>query len=96
MATQLGQGKRTALSDFPKQGRYGQGVKAMPLTKTTGNIATAATVNVNDRVMTVTQKGNNKTVYAKALAKLNRNQKPKDLIAIRGKDEVDRLVVLVQ
>jgi DNA gyrase subunit A len=96
MITQLGQGKRTTLTDFPTQGRYGQGVKAMPLTKATGNIAAAAAVNVNDRVMTLTQKGNNKTVYAKSLAKLNRNQKPKDVIAIRGKDEVDRLVVLVQ
>jgi DNA gyrase subunit A len=92
--TEQGKGKRTALSQFPKQGRYGQGVIAIPLTKTTGAVAVAATVNVSDRVMTVTQKGNNKTVYAKALPKLNRSQQGKDLIAIRGKDKADRLVIL--
>jgi DNA gyrase subunit A len=96
MVTQQGLGKRTGLNQFPKQGRYGQGVIAMSLTKASGLIAVATTVNASDRVMLVSQKGNNKTVYAKALPKLNRNQRGKELIAIRGRDQVVRLVTLVQ
>jgi DNA gyrase subunit A len=94
--TRQGVGKRTALSQYPKQGRYGQGVIAVSLTKAAGPITAAATVNASDRVMMVSQKGNTKTVYAKALPKLNRNQRGKALMAIRGKDKVDQLVVLVQ
>jgi DNA gyrase subunit A len=96
MVTQQGLGKRTGLNQFPKQGRYGQGVIAMSLTKASGPIAVATTVNASDRVMMVSQKGNNKTVYAKALPKLNRNQRGKELIAIRGRDQVAWLVTLVQ
>jgi DNA gyrase subunit A len=96
MVTQQGLGKRTGLNQFPKQGRYGQGVIAMSLTKASDPIAVATTVNASDRVMMVSQKGNNKTVYAKALPKLNRNQRGKELIAIRSRDQVARLVTLVQ
>lgn len=96
LVTQQGQGKRISLSEFPQQGRYGQGVIAISLIKAMGPVATADTVNVNDRVMIVTDKGNNKTVYAKSLPKLKRNQRGKDVIAIRGKDKVDRLVILTQ
>ena len=94
--TQQGVGKRIALTQFPKQGRYGQGVIAIPGAKTADPLAVATTVNVTDRVMMVSQKGNNKTVYAKALPKLNRNQKGKEVMAIRGKDKMARLVALVQ
>ncbi|MBN1992272.1 MAG: DNA gyrase subunit A [Anaerolineae bacterium] len=94
--TQQGLGKRMALSQYPTQGRYGQGVIAMSLTKAAGPIAVAATANASDRVMMISQKGNNKTIYAKALPKLNRNQKGQELMAIRGKDQMARLVVLTQ
>jgi DNA gyrase subunit A len=94
--TQQGVGKRTALSQYPRQGRYGQGVIAVSLTKAAGPITVAAPVNASDRVMMVSQKGNTKTVYAKALPKLNRNQRGKELMAIRGKDQIDRLVVLAK
>jgi DNA gyrase subunit A len=93
VVTQTGLGKRTALSEFPKQGRYGQGVIAFKLA-TKDAVAAAVTVNVSDRVMLVSQKGNNKTVFAKSLPKLGRAQKGRELIAIRGKDQVARLVLL--
>ncbi|MBN1217405.1 MAG: DNA gyrase subunit A [Anaerolineae bacterium] len=92
--TRQGLGKRTGLNQFPTQGRYGQGVIAMPLTKASGPIAVAATVNASERVMMVSQKGNNKTVYAKSLPKLNRNQRGQEVMAIRGKDQMEQLVVL--
>jgi DNA gyrase/topoisomerase IV subunit A len=87
-------GKRTDLSEFPKQGRYGQGVIAHKLAA--GDmVAAAATVNGSDRVMLLSQKGNNKTVFAKSLPKLGRAQKGQELLAIRGKDQMARLITLV-
>jgi DNA gyrase subunit A len=96
IVTRQGLGKRTGLDQFPKQGRHGQGVIAMPLTKDSGPVVTAATVNSGDRVMLVSVKGNNKTVYAKSLSKFNRNQKGEELIAIRGRDGVAQVVTLPQ
>ncbi len=93
VVAQTGVGKRTALSEFPKQGRYGQGVIAFKLADKE-TVAAAATVNVSDRVMLVSQKGNNKTVFAKSLPKLGRTQKGQELIAIRGRDQLARLVIL--
>jgi hypothetical protein len=45
--------------------------------------------------MLVSQKGKNKTVYARTLPKQGRNQQGKQLMAIRGKDQIARLVTLV-
>jgi DNA gyrase subunit A len=95
LVTQQGIGKRTGLDQFPTQGRYGQGVVAFKLTKTSGPVAVADTVNASDRVMLVSEKGNNKTVYARALPKLGRSSQGKEVMAIRGKDQISNLITLV-
>ena len=92
--TQKGVGKRTGIEEYPTQGRYGQGVIAMALVKADGPLAVAATVSNKDRVMMLSEKRNNKSVYAKSILKVGRNQKGKELMAIRGKDRLDRLVIL--
>ncbi len=94
MVTVQGVGKRTGLEEYPTQGRYGQGVINIKLTKASGPLAAATTANASDRLMLVSAKGNNKTVYVRALPKLGRNQAGKELIAIRGKDEVAALITL--
>jgi len=95
LVTQQGIGKRTGLDQFPTQGRYGQGVVAMKLTKTSGPVVVADTVNASDRVMLVSEKGNNKTVYARALPKLGRSSQGKEVMAIRGRDQISNLIALV-
>jgi DNA gyrase subunit A len=94
LVTQKGMGKRTGLEQFPTQGRYGQGVVAIKLTKATGLVIAAATVNASDRVMLISQKGNNKTVYARSWPKLGRSSQGKGLMAIRGKDRVVSLITV--
>ncbi len=95
LVTENGVGKRTGLDQFPTQGRYGQGVVAIKLTKASGPVVAATTVNASDRVMLVSQKGNNKTVYVRSWPKLGRSSQGKDLMAIRGKDQVVSLIALV-
>ncbi len=94
VVTQKGAGKRTSLSDYPTQGRYGQGVITIKLAGDSGPVTAAATVNVSDRVMLISHKGNTKSVYAKSWPKLGRNQPGKSVMSIRGKDQIARLQTL--
>ncbi|MGH2542501.1 MAG: DNA gyrase C-terminal beta-propeller domain-containing protein, partial [Ardenticatenaceae bacterium] len=48
--TERGMHKRTPLADYPIQGRYGKGVRAMNLGATTGLLAAAAVVLESDRI----------------------------------------------
>jgi DNA gyrase subunit A len=93
IVTRQGWGKRVDLTQFPKQGRYGQGVIALKLAVSDA-VAAAATAHAADRVMLLTNKGNNKTVFAKSLPRLTRLHRGEELIAIRGRDYLARLVIL--
>jgi DNA gyrase subunit A len=94
LVTEKGLGKRTDLAQFPKQGRYGQGVITLPVTKDTGVVVAASVVNPGDRLMMISEKKNSKTLYAKTFPKLSRTHKGEAVMAIRGKDRLVRLVVL--
>ncbi len=50
LASEHGYLKRTMLADYPVQGRYGKGVRAMNLDDKTGKLAAAAVVQDGDRV----------------------------------------------
>jgi DNA gyrase subunit A len=95
LVTEKGIGKRTGLDEYPTQGRYGQGVVAIKLTKASGPVVAAVTANASDRIMLLSEKGNNKTVYVRSWPKLGRNSQGKKLMAIRGKDRVANLIALV-
>jgi DNA gyrase subunit A len=94
LVTKKGLGKRTDLKQFPRQGRHGQGVIALPVDKGSGPVAAAQVVNLSNRVMLISKNKNSKTVYARALPKMSRTHKGKSVMAIRGKDGIERLVVL--
>jgi DNA gyrase subunit A len=53
LVTEKGIGKRSNLGEYPTQGRYGQGVITLKLTKDSGPVAAATTANVSDRVMSI-------------------------------------------
>ncbi|MDX1522614.1 MAG: DNA gyrase C-terminal beta-propeller domain-containing protein, partial [Anaerolineae bacterium] len=93
IATQQGFGKRSDLSQYPKQGRYGQGVIGISLDKQSGPAIAAAVISASDRVMYLSQKRNNKTVYGRAISKVGRAQKGKELMAIRGTDKLAKMIV---
>jgi DNA gyrase subunit A len=92
--SELGIGKRIDLEQYPKQGRYGQGVITMPTGKESGPLAAAGVINLSNRVMYISQKKNSKTVYARALPKASRTSKGKALMSIREKDGILRMIVL--
>jgi DNA gyrase subunit A len=94
VVTENGTGKRIDLDQFSQQGRYGQGVIAIPTGSESGPVAAAAVVNLSNRVMFISAKKNSKTVFGRSLPKASRTAKGKPLMSIRDKDKIARLVIL--
>lgn len=94
VVTENGFGKRTDLNDYSKQGRHGQGVIALPVSKETGKLTTATTVNLSNRVMMISKRKNSKTIYARAFSKMSRTHKGKSVMSINEKDALVSMIVL--
>jgi hypothetical protein len=92
--SEMGIGKRSALSEYPTQGRYGGGVASATLSRRTGQLAAGVVANVSDRLLMVSEKGNNKVVFARSLPKARRATMGQELIAIRGQDRLQSLLLL--
>ena len=92
--SEMGVGKRTALSEYPTQGRYGAGVATASLSTKTGQLAVGLVANVSDRLLMVSAKGNSKAVFVRSLPKAGRATQGRELIAIRGQDRLATLVAL--
>ncbi|MEJ2557113.1 MAG: DNA gyrase C-terminal beta-propeller domain-containing protein [Anaerolineae bacterium] len=90
----MGVGKRSSLSEYPTQGRYGTGVATANLSVKTGRLAAGAVASASDRLLMVSEKGNNKAVYVRSLPKARRATQGKELIAIRGRDRLAALLLL--
>jgi DNA gyrase subunit A len=94
VVSEMGVGKRSALSEYPTQGRYGAGVATANLSAKTGQLTAGAVASASDRLLMVSEKGNNKAVYVRSLPKARRATQGKELIAIRGRDRLTTLLLL--
>jgi len=92
--SEMGIGKRTALSEYPTQGRYGAGVATANLSTKTGQLAVGLVANASDRLLMVSARGNSKAVFARSLPKARRATQGRELIAIRGNDRLATLLAL--
>jgi DNA gyrase subunit A len=92
--SELGVGKRSALSEYPSQGRYGVGVASASLSVKTGPLAAGGVASASDRLMMVSEKGNTKVVFVRSLPKAGRATRGQELIAIRGRDKLANLLFL--
>ena len=86
--TEDGRGKRTPLSEYPTQGRYGQGVLAARRAAPGVGLAGANVVKSDDPVILVTKKGAAKTMRARSAPRMGRQAQGKPVIALRGQDTV--------
>jgi DNA gyrase subunit A len=55
--TSNGYGKRTPISDYKEQGRYGYGVRTLARNARTGNIVAMRCINAEDDVLVITRQG---------------------------------------
>ena len=91
IATENGYGKRTALEDFPAQGRSGQGVIAIQTTERNGRAVGALQVSDEDEIMLISSGGTLVRTPTAEVSIMGRNTQGVRLIRL---DKEDRLVGL--
>jgi DNA gyrase subunit A len=87
-----GYAKRTAIDEYPTQGRYGQGVITMNLPRTARALAGAAVGALGDKVTILTTAGITKTMSIKTAPDTARNRQGKRVIALAVRDQVAGVV----
>ncbi|HHS98415.1 MAG TPA: DNA topoisomerase 4 subunit A, partial [Chloroflexi bacterium] len=90
-----GHSKRTPLSEYPTQGRSGQGVVTARFTAPDVGLAGAVAVHAGDPVVLVTEKGAAKTIRARSVPQMGRPTRGKEVIALRKGDRVSDVFRLI-
>ncbi len=83
-----GAAKRTPLSEYPTQGRYGQGVLTTRITKSSASLAGGCVLQASHPVVLVTEKGAAKTILAKNAPRTGRAATGQSIISLRKQDAV--------
>ncbi|MBD3619996.1 MAG: DNA gyrase subunit A [Chromatiales bacterium] len=86
VGTENGYGKRTPVSEFPQQGRGGQGVKAIATTERNGQLVGATLVGEEDEIMLITNGGVLVRTAVAGVSRMGRNTQGVMLIRL-GEDE---------
>jgi DNA gyrase subunit A len=84
--------KRTPLSEYPTQGRYGKGVRAMNLDKNTGPLVAATVADLSDRLTFHTSKGKSFNTHVRHVPGRDRYHQGEPLAELPGKQHVSALV----
>ncbi len=91
--TEYGVAKSSDLDDYPTQGRYGQGVITIKLSKEDGMLAAAAIGTMNDTLVVVTSKGKPKYMRFGLAPRAGRNTRGESIIALGPNEVVSYAVV---
>jgi DNA gyrase subunit A len=91
VATEDGKAKRTPLTEYPTQGRHGQGVVTARLADEVG-VAGAGVVQSDSTVVLVTEKGAAKTIRARSAPRTSRPTQGQKVIALRKGDRVSAVL----
>jgi DNA gyrase subunit A len=86
--TQHGYGKRTNLTEYPLQGRGGQGVKTLNITDKTGNVAACRIVEPGQELMLVSRDGVVIRTKVDSISLLGRNTQGVTVMRVGEGDEV--------
>jgi DNA gyrase subunit A len=95
-ATANGYGKRTLISDYPRQGRGGQGVIAIQVSDRNGKVVAARMVNQQDEMMLITNAG---TLIRSRVAEVSiqgRNTQGVRLIGVQGEEELASMETVME
>lgn len=92
--SEKGLGKRSALEDYPTQGRGGKGVKTMQLTNKTGHLVAIKTVTDNDDLMITTTSGVTIRTAANDLRVMGRNTQGVKIIRLDEQDNIADVTVV--
>jgi DNA gyrase subunit A len=83
-----GKAKRSPLTEYPTQGRYGQGVLTTRISASSAPMAGACVLQSSDAVVLVTEKGAAKTFLARNAPRKGRATMGESIISLRKQDAV--------
>ncbi|MGQ9804087.1 MAG: DNA gyrase subunit A [Anaerolineae bacterium] len=91
VVTEDGRGKRTPLSEYPTQGRYGKGVITARFAAPGIGLAGAATIPTGGTLALFTEAGALRVVGTRSIPRLDRPAQGRSLIPLRRGDRVKRV-----
>ncbi|MGF1507077.1 MAG: DNA gyrase C-terminal beta-propeller domain-containing protein, partial [Anaerolineae bacterium] len=94
VVTERAIGKRTPVSEYPSQGRYGLGVRTLKSTKRSGSIIGARIVSPGDRVSLMTTTGMTIRMLADSISRYGRNTQGVQLMDLGKGDSVVSIALL--
>ena len=94
LITEYGYGKRVALSEFRRQGRYGKGVRAMIIGRLTGRIVGARIVTGDDEVTCISSNGIILRTQVKNVSRQGRYSRGVTVMDLRDGDSVASVAVI--
>jgi DNA gyrase subunit A len=83
-----GKAKRSPLSEYPTQGRYGQGVLTTRVSASNAPLAGGCVLQARDPVVLITEKGAAKTTLARNAPRKGRTTAGQSIISLRKRDVV--------
>jgi DNA gyrase subunit A len=96
VVTQSGLGKRTKLTEYPVQGRYGMGVRTADLNDRTGPLVAAWVGADEDQATLLSAKNTALVTQAKLIGRSGRVKRGSTLLELKQGDSVERLIPLMK
>jgi len=96
VVTENGYGKRTRVSEYPKKGRGGMGVKTVQLTESKGTLAGARVVRDGYQVMLISTGGTVIKIPVEDVKRLGRSTQGVIVMRLRGDERVSALAPVVE
>lgn len=93
-ATELGMGKRTAVSEYRKQTRGGKGVINMKITEKTGTVVGMRVINPEQEIMMITAGGIIIRIDVDQISQYSRNTQGVKLMTLNDEDRVVSLAAI--
>ena len=94
VASERGYGKRTTLEDYRKQTRGGKGIKTMNITDKTGKIVETAVVDLDDKIVIITNQGIMLKIRVKEIRLCGRSTQGVRLINLGAGDGIASLATI--
>src|SRR3954464_13369631 len=96
VVTENGYGKRTLVSDYPRKGRGGMGVKTVQLTEAKGGLAAALIVREHQELVFISQNGMVQRTGVRGISRYGRASQGVRLMNLRDEDVVSAVALVVE
>src|SRR5215203_845269 len=95
VVTENGYGKRTLITDYPRKGRGGMGVKTIQLTETKGGLAAALIVREHQDLVFISVSGMVQRTGVRGISRYGRASQGVKVMNVRDDDQVSAVALVV-